>query len=293
MNDHILRATFANDSGRIFVANTRETVNKAFEYHKTSPVMTAALGRTLTGAAIMGSMLKSDDDLLTVSIKGDGPGAGLTVTANNRVQVKGYPYNPVVDIPLKPNGKLDVSGALGYGTMTVIKDLGLKEPYVGQIPLVSGEIAEDLTYYFAKSEQVPSAVALGVLVDRDYTVKQSGGFIIQMLPSASDEIISELEEKMGKIKSITRMLDEGMDSEQILNELVGDMQPKLLDRIPVEFYCNCDRERVEKALVSVGRSELEDILEKDGQATLHCHFCNKDYHFDKNDIKAILDRSQK
>ena len=293
MNDHILRATFANDSGRIFVANTRETVNKAFEYHKTSPVMTAALGRTLTGAAIMGSMLKSDDDLLTVSIKGDGPGAGLTVTANNRVQVKGYPYNPVVDIPLKPNGKLDVSGALGYGTMTVIKDLGLKEPYVGQIPLVSGEIAEDLTYYFAKSEQVPSAVALGVLVDRDYTVKQSGGFIIQMLPSASDEIISELEEKMGKIKSITRMLDEGMDSEQILNELVGDMQPKLLDRIPVEFYCNCDRERVEKAIVSVGRSELEDILEKDGQATLHCHFCNKDYHFDKNDIKAILDRSQK
>ena len=293
MNDHILRATFANDSGRIFVANTRETVNKAFEYHKTSPVMTAALGRTLTGAAIMGSMLKSDDDLLTVSIKGDGPGAGLTVTANNRVQVKGYPYNPVVDIPLKPNGKLDVSGALGYGTMTVIKDLGLKEPYVGQIPLVSGEIAEDLTYYFAKSEPVPSAVALGVLVDRDYTVKQSGGFIIQMLPSASDEIISELEEKMGKIKSITRMLDEGMDSEQILNELVGDMQPKLLDRIPVEFYCNCDRERVEKAIVSVGRSELEDILEKDGQATLHCHFCNKDYHFDKNDIKAILDRSQK
>ncbi len=293
MNDHILRATFANDSGRIFVANTRETVNKAFEYHKTSPVMTAALGRTLTGAAIMGSMLKSDDDLLTVSIKGDGPGAGLTVTANNRVQVKGYPYNPVVDIPLKPNGKLDVSGALGYGTMTVIKDLGLKEPYVGQIPLVSGEIAEDLTYYFAKSEQVPSAVALGVLVDRDYTVKQSGGFIIQMLPSASDEIISELEEKMGKIKSITRMLDEGMDSEQILNELVGDMQPKLLDRIPVEFYCNCDRERVEKALVSVGRSELEDILEKDGQATLHCHFCNKDYHFDENDIKAILDRPQK
>ena len=196
MNDYILRATFAGDSGRIFVANTKETVNKAFEYHKTSPVMTAALGRTLTGAAIMGSMLKSDDDLLTISIKGDGPGAGITVTANNRVQVKGYPFNPVVDIPLKSNGKLDVSGALGYGTMTVIKDLGLKDPYVGQIPLVSGEIAEDLTYYFAKSEQVPSAVSLGVLVDRDYTVKQSGGFIVQMLPSADDEVISKLEEKM-------------------------------------------------------------------------------------------------
>ncbi len=293
MNDYILRATFAGDSGRIFVANTKETVNKAFEYHKTSPVMTAALGRTLTGAAIMGSMLKSDDDLLTISIKGDGPGAGITVTANNRVQVKGYPFNPVVDIPLKSNGKLDVSGALGYGTMTVIKDLGLKDPYVGQIPLVSGEIAEDLTYYFAKSEQVPSAVSLGVLVDRDYTVKQSGGFIVQMLPSADDEVISKLEEKMKNIKSITKMLDEGMDCEQILNEVVGDMQPKIYEKIPVEYYCNCTRERVEKALISIGRDELTDILEKDKQATLHCHFCNKDYHFYENDIRDILNRSAK
>ncbi len=290
MKDYILRATFANDSGRIFVADTKETVNQAFEYHKTSPVMTAALGRTLTGAAIMGSMLKSDDDLLTVTIKGDGPGAGLTVTANNKVQVKGYTYNPAVDIPLKPNGKLDVAGALGFGTMTIIKDLGLKEPYVGQIPLVSGEIAEDLTYYFAKSEQVPSAVSLGVLVDRDYTVKQSGGFIIQLLPSADEEVISKLEEKMKTIKSVTQMLEEGMDCEQILNETVGDMEPKILDRIPVEYYCNCDRERVEKALISVGRKELEDILATDKQATLHCHFCNKDYHFSEEDIKNILER---
>ena len=290
MKDYILRATFANDSGRIFVADTKETVNQAFEYHKTSPVMTAALGRTLTGAAIMGSMLKSDDDLLTVTIKGDGPGAGLTVTANNKVQVKGYTYNPVVDIPLKQNGKLDVAGALGFGTMTIIKDLGLKEPYVGQIPLVSGEIAEDLTYYFAKSEQVPSAVSLGVLVDRDYTVKQSGGFIIQLLPSADEEVISKLEEKMKTIKSVTQMLEEGMDCEQILNETVGDMEPKILDRIPVEYYCNCDRERVEKALISVGRKELEDILATDKQATLHCHFCNKDYHFSEEDIKNILKR---
>ena len=288
MNDYILRATFADDSGRIFVANTKDTVNKAFEYHKTSPVVTAALGRTLTGAAIMGSMLKSEDDLLTVTVKGDGPAGGLTVTADNRVNVKGYAYNPVVDIPLKPNGKLDVSGALGYGTMTVIKDLGLKEPYVGQIPLVSGEIAEDLTYYFAKSEQVPSAVALGVLVDRDYTVKQSGGFVVQMLPSADDSVITKLEEKMSSIRSITQMLDAGMGCEEILNEVVGDMQPKILDRIPVNFYCNCTRERVEKALISVGRKELEDILANEKQATLHCHFCNKDYHFDENDIRAIL-----
>lgn len=290
MNDHILRGTFGNDSGRIFIANTKNTVNRAFEYHKTSPVMTAALGRALTGAAIMGSMLKSEKDLLTLTIKGDGPGAGLTVTADNRVNVKGYPYNPMVDIPLKPNGKLDVSGALGYGTLTVIKDLGLKEPYVGQIPLVSGEIAEDLTYYFAKSEQVPSAVALGVLVDRDYTVKQAGGFVIQMLPSADEEIVSALEEKMRSIESVTAMLEKGMDCEAMLEAIVGDMQPKIMDSIPVDYYCNCTRERVEKALVSIGRSELEDIINTDKQATLHCHFCCKDYVFDENDLRTILDR---
>lgn len=288
MNDCILRGTFGNDSGRIFVADTKSTVNTAFQYHKTSPVMTAALGRALTGAAMMASMLKGEDDLLTVTVKGDGAGGGLTVTADNRVRVKGYVFNPVVDIPLKENGKLDVSGALGYGTMTVIKDMGLKEPYVGQIPLVSGEIAEDLTYYFAKSEQVPSAVALGVLVDRDYTVKQSGGFIIQLLPNAPEEIITALEEKLRTLPSITQMLEKGMSCEDILNAAVGDMQPKIMDKIPVEYYCNCDRHRVEKALISVGRAELEDILKTDGQATLHCHFCNKDYKFDENDIRKIL-----
>ncbi len=288
MNDHILRATFGDDSGRIFVADTKNTVNRAFEYHKTSPVMTAALGRTLTGAAIMGSMLKNDGDLMTVTIKGDGPARGLTVTADSHARVKGYAYEPYVDIPLKPNGKLDVAGALGHGTMTVIKDMGLKEPYIGQIPLVSGEIAEDLTYYFAKSEQIPSAVALGVLVDRDYTVKQSGGFIIQLMPSAPDEIADRLEEKLRTLKSVTSMLESGMNCEDILNETVGDMQPKITDIIPVEYYCGCSRERVEKALISTGRAEIENILEEDGEATLHCHFCNKDYHFDENDLRRIL-----
>ncbi len=289
-NDIILRGTFGNNSGRIFVANTHDTVNQAFEYHKTTPVMTAALGRTLTGAAMMGSMLKGENDLLTITVKGDGPGAGLTVTADSKARVKGYVYNPTADMPLKPNGKLDVAGALGFGNMTVIKDLGLKEPYVGQIPLVSGEIAEDLTYYFAKSEQVPSAVALGVLVDRDYTVKQSGGFIIQMLPNAEDEMIDALEEKMRTLPSITQMLEKGMSCEDIMNETVGSFDPVIMDKIPVEYYCNCNRERVEKALVSVGREELEDILKKDKQATLHCHFCNKDYLFSEDDIRNILNR---
>lgn len=287
--DYILRGTIGA-SARIFIANTKETVQKAFELHHTSPVMSAALGRSLTAAAMMGCMLKSDGDLLTITIKGDGQGGGLTVTADSKARVKGYVYNPVVDIPLKENGKLDVQGALGYGSMTIIKDMGLKEPYVGQIPLVSGEIAEDLTYYFAKSEQTPSAVALGVLVDRDYSIKQAGGFIIQMLPNAEEEVISALEEKLSTTESVTTMLEKGMSCEDIFELIAQGMEHNTLDKIPVEFYCNCSKERVEKALISAGKSELKAILEEDGQATLHCHFCNKDYVFNSDELKELIDR---
>lgn len=286
--DHILRASAGNGAMRIFVADIRQTAQTSFELHKTSPVMSAAMGRALTAAAIMGSMLKSDDDLVSIQIKGDGPGAGLTVTSDSKSHVKGYPYNAMVDIPLKPNGKLDVQGALGYGTLTVIKDMGLKEPYVGQIPLVSGEIAEDLTYYFAKSEQTPSAVALGVLVDRDYSIKQSGGFIIQMMPDADDEIVAKLEEKLANIDSITAMLDKGMSTEDILNAIAGEFKPQILDTVSVSYHCNCTRERVEKALISLGKKELAKIIEEDGKASLHCHFCNKDYEFNKDELTAIL-----
>lgn len=287
--DYILRGTIGA-SARIFIANTKETVQKAFELHHTSPVMSAALGRSLTAAAMMGCMLKSDGDLLTITIKGDGQGGGLTVTADSKARVKGYVYNPVVDIPLKENGKLDVQGALGYGSMTIIKDMGLKEPYVGQIPLVSGEIAEDLTYYFAKSEQTPSAVALGVLVDRDYSIKQAGGFIIQMLPNAQEEVISALEEKLARLSPVTTMLEEGMSCEEIFDLIAENLEHNVLDKIPVEFYCNCSKERVEKALISAGKSELTSILEEDGQATLHCHFCNKDYIFDAEELKSLIER---
>lgn len=287
--DYILRGTIGA-SARIFIANTKETVQKAFELHHTSPVMSAALGRSLTAAAMMGCMLKSDGDLLTITIKGDGQGGGLTVTADSKARVKGYVYNPVVDIPLKENGKLDVQGALGYGSMTIIKDMGLKEPYVGQIPLVSGEIAEDLTYYFAKSEQTPSAVALGVLVDRDYSIKQAGGFIIQMLPNAQEEVISALEEKLARLSPVTTMLEEGMSCEEIFDLIAENLEHNVLDKIPVEFYCNCSKERVEKALISAGKSELTSILEEDGQATLHCHFCNKDYIFDAEELKNLIER---
>ncbi len=285
--DYIIRATAGNGSVRAFATKTKETVNTAFLTHKTSPVMTAALGRTLTAGALMGCMLKDDKDILTITIKGDGPGGGVVVTANNKVEVKGYCLNNIVDIPLKPNGKLDVSGAIGNGSLTVIKDLGLKEPYVGQIPLVSGEIAEDLTYYFATSEQVPSAVALGVLVDRDYTVKQAGGFVIQVMPDADDETVSAIEEKMSKIKSVTAMFELGMEPEDILEEILGEFDLNILDKTEVKFYCNCSRQRVEKALLSIGKAELDDIIKTDKKATLHCHFCNKDYEFDEEYLKNL------
>ena len=250
--------------------------------------MSAALGRALTAVSIMGSMLKSDDDLVTIKIKGDGPGKGLIVTGDSKARVKGYPFNPMVDIPLKPNGKLDVQNALGEGSLTVIKDMGLREPYVGQIPLVSGEIAEDLTYYFAKSEQTPSAVSLGVLVDRDYSIKQAGGFIIQVMPNADENIINSLETKLATIKPFTTLLEEGNTIEDILNILLGDFGVNILDKIPVKFYCNCSKERVEKALISIGKDELETIIKEDKKATLHCHFCNKDYEFNENDLKTLL-----
>ncbi len=291
--DYILRATAGDGSVRVFIANTKETVQQAFLHHKTSPVMSAALGRALTAVSIMGIMLKSDDDLVTIKINGNGLGKGLVVTGDNKGRVKGYPLNPVVDIPLKPNGKLDVQNALGEGSLTVIKDMGLKEPYVGQIPLVSGEIAEDLTYYFAKSEQTPSAVSLGVLVDRDYSIKQAGGFIIQVMPDADEDIINSLENKLATIKPFTTLLEEGNTIEDILNILLGDFGVNILDKIPVKFYCNCSRERVEKALISIGKHELETIIKEDQKATLHCHFCNKDYDFNEDDLKTLLNECTK
>lgn len=291
--DYILRATAGDGSVRVFIANTKETVQQAFLHHKTSPVMSAALGRALTAVSIMGSMLKADDDLVTIRINGDGPGKGLIVTGDSKARVKGYPFNPIVDIPLKPNGKLDVQGALGEGSLTIIKDMGLKEPYVGQIPLVSGEIAEDLTYYFAKSEQTPSAVSLGVLVDIDYSIKQAGGFIIQVMPNADENIISSLENKLATMKSFTTLLEEGNTIENILDMLLGEFGVNILDKIPVEFYCNCSKKKVEKALISIGKEELQNIIEEDKKATLHCHFCNKDYEFNEQDLVNLLNECTK
>ena len=288
MGDYIIRATAANDSIRAFAATTRETVQKARELHNTTPVASAALGRLLTAGAMMGIMLKGEKDLVTIQIKGDGPLEGEIVTADSKGRVKGYVFNPNVDIPPKSPTKLDVGGAVGKGFLTVIKDLGLKEPYVGKTELVSGEIAEDLTYYYAKSEQVASAISLGVLVDTDTNIKQAGGFIIQVMPGITEEILSRLESRINVVPYITELLSMGDTPESILNLILGDMDLQIIGKVPTEYYCGCSRERVEKALLAIGKDDLKKILEEDKKAELSCHFCNKVYNFDENDLKRLL-----
>ncbi|MBQ3665001.1 MAG: Hsp33 family molecular chaperone HslO [Lachnospiraceae bacterium] len=288
MNDYIVRATAAGQQIRVFAATTREMVEHAREIHNTSPVATAALGRLLTGAAMMGLMMKGEKDILTVMMKGDGPINGVTVTADSHANVKGYVGNPEIVIPPNYLGKLDVGGAIGYGTMTVIKDLGMKEPYVSQVALTTSEVAEDLTYYFASSEQVPSAVALGVLMEKNNTVKQAGGFIIQLMPFADDKIVSILEEKIAKITSVTDLLEKGMTPEDIINEILGEFGVEFNEKVPTGFQCNCSKERVEKVLLSLGRKELQDMIHDGEDIELNCHFCNSSYRFSIDEIKNLI-----
>lgn len=292
MNDYVVRAIAGGGSIRAFAASTKELVQTARELHHTSPVASAALGRMLTAAAMMGTMFKGDKDLVTLQIRGLGPIKGIVVSGDSKGRVKGYVFHPQVDIPSKYPGKLDVSGAIGQGYMSVIKDIGLKEPYAGRIQLVSGEIAEDLTYYFAQSEQTPSAVGLGVLVDRDTSIKQAGGFIIQLLPDASESVVSQLEEKLNTIPYITNLLEDGSSPEDILETILGDMDLKIMDKVPTEFYCNCSKERVEKALISMGKEELEKIVTEDKKANLHCHFCSKEYNFSEHELKELLQQAK-
>lgn len=288
MGDYIIRATAADNSIRAFAATTRETVEYARKCHNTSPVATAALGRLLTAGGMMGSMMKGEKDLLTLQIKGTGAIGGITVTADSAGNVKGYVDEPLVLIPANQAGKLDVSGAIGAGKLTVIRDIGMKEPYIGQIDLVSGEIAEDLAYYYAVSEQVPSSVALGVLMSRDNTVKQAGGFVIQLMPETPDSVIDELEARLKDIRPVTAMLEQGMTPEDILSETLGCFGLNIMDKMQVGFHCNCSRKRVEKALISVGRSELEDMVNDGKPIEMNCHFCNESYIYDLNELKELL-----
>lgn len=291
MNDYMIRATAADGQIRAFAATTRDMVENAKNAHNTSPVATAALGRLMTAAAMMGVDLKGEKDLLTLRIEGSGPLGGLLVTANGHGDVKGYAFNPDVMLPPNAQGKLDVGGSLDLGVLSVIKDIGLKEPYVGQTQLVTGEIAEDLTYYFATSEQVPSSVALGVLMNKDNTVRQAGGFIIQLLPGASDEIIDKLEAKLSGISSITALLNAGKTLEEILTDILGEFGLEILSKMPVQFRCDCDRSRVEKAIISIGKKEIQDMINEGREIEVNCQFCNKHYKFSVDELEDMLKRA--
>ncbi|MDE6365367.1 MAG: Hsp33 family molecular chaperone HslO [Lachnospiraceae bacterium] len=288
MKDYIVRATAANAQIRAFAMTSRALVEEARRIHDLSPVITAALGRLLTAGAMMGSMLKAETDVLTMQIHCDGPVRGLAVTADAKANVKGTALEPQVMLPPNALGKLDVGGAVGNGILSVIKDMGLKEPYVGQTQLQTGEIAEDLTYYFATSEQVPSAVGLGVLMEKNNTVRQAGGFIIQLMPFAEDETINALEEKLKAMDSVTNILDAGNTPEQLLELLLGDLGLEMNDTIPAQYYCDCTRERVERAIISIGKKAIQEMIDDGKQVEVRCQFCDKIYNFEIEDLEKML-----
>jgi len=288
MSDYIVRAMAANSQIRAFAATTKELTEEARQIHNTSPVATAALGRLLCAGVMMGATMKGEKDLTTLTIKGDGPLGGLTVTADSKGGVKGYVNNPSFVNPANFYGKFDVGGAIGYGTLTVIKDIGLKEPYSGQVGLMTGEIAEDLTYYFATSEQVPTSVGLGVLMNKENTVRQAGGFIIQLMPFADDEVIDKLETRINSISSVTSMLDEGMSPEDILEHILGDMGLEITDKAPVQYSCNCSKERVRKAIISIGKKDIQEMIDDNKPIEVNCHFCNTSYEFSVDELKSML-----
>lgn len=288
MKDYIVRGTAANDQIRFFAAYTKEVVETARQKHNTSPVVTAALGRLLTAGAMMGSMCKNDSDVLTLQIQCSGPIGGLTVTADSKANVKGYAIHPDVMLPPSKEGKLDVGKALDLGVLTVIKDIGLKEPYSGQTHLVSGEIAEDLTYYFATSEQIPTSVALGVLMNKDNTVRHAGGFIIQLMPFAEEETISVLEKKIAEFKSVTSCLDKGHTPEEMMESLLGDFGMKIYGTMPTQFHCNCSKEHVAKAVISVGKKEIQAMIDDGEEIEVNCHFCNTNYNYTVDELKEML-----
>lgn len=277
---------------RAFAATTGNLVEEARRRHNTSPVATAALGRLLTAGAMMGSMMKNDTDVLTLQIKGDGPLGGITVTADAKANVKGFVENPDAMLPPK-NGKLDVGGAVGIGFLNVIKDMGMKEPYVGQTILQTSEIAEDLTYYFATSEQVPSSVGLGVLMNKDNTVHCAGGFIVQVMPFVTDEVLSRLEENIQKISSVTQMLDDGHTPEQMLERVLEGLDIEITDTIPANFSCNCSHERIEKAIISIGKKDIQSMIDEGKEVEVKCHFCNTAYKFSVEELKEILKHAKR
>lgn len=286
--DYIVRASLANDSVRAFAISSTHLVAEARERHRTLPVVTAALGRLLSAGAIMGSMMKGDKDIVTISLKGDGPAGYITVTADSHGHVKGFPGNPNVDIPRKYAGKLDVGAAVGRGLLTVSYDLGLKEPYSGQVEIQTGEVAEDLAYYFTVSEQLPSAVGLGVMVDTDSSVKHAGGFIVQLLPDAPEDVIELLEKKLANLEPVTTMMEQRMTPEEMLLHIFEGVDIEFTERHDVKFYCDCSKEKVKRALAAISDKDLQDIVNDDEDIEVKCFFCNTAYKFSIADIKDIL-----
>lgn len=293
MADYMVRAVAADAQIRAFAVSAKDLTEQARAAHNTSPVVTAALGRLMTGALMMGAMLKGEKDILTLQIRGDGPVRGLTVTADGAGHVKGFADVPQAMMPPNSVGKLDVGGVIGKGVLHVMKDMGLKEPYASTVDLQTGEIGDDLTYYFAASEQTPSVVALGVLMNRDNTVRQAGGFILQLMPFASEELIDRLEQKLLRLQTVTTMLEEGNTPEKILEIVLGEFGLEMTDRMPVAFACDCSRERVEKVLLSLGEKELRELIDEGKEVELHCHFCNKGYAFSVEELETLMEEGQK
>ncbi len=287
--DYLIRATAADEKVRAFAIRSTEMAATARETHKTLPVVTAALGRLLSAGAMMGSMMKGENDKLTLQMKGDGPIGMMTVTADSHGNIKGFPANPAVDIPRKYAGKLDVGAAVGKGILTVIMDLGLREPYNGQVEIQTGEIGDDLAYYFTVSEQTPSAVGLGVMVDTDSSVKHSGGFIIQLMPDADEETVAAIESKVSGAPSVTSMMEDGMSPEDILEYYLGDLDLKINETEPVRFYCDCSKEKVARSLATISRKDLEEIINDGEEIEVKCYFCNSAYKFGIDELNEIME----
>ena len=293
MNDYIIRATAANETVRAFAIRSTQLTAEAREIHHTLPVVTAALGRLLSAGAMMGSMMKGEKDKLTIMMKGDGPIGQMTVTVDSHGNVKGFPANPAVDIPRKYAGKLDVGGAVGHGLLTVSMDLGLKEPYNGSVEIQTGEIGDDLAYYYTVSEQTPSAVGLGVMVDTDSSVKHAGGFIIQIMPDADEETISTIEKAVSQSQPVTTMMEEGMTPEDILEYLLGTLNLKIAEKLPVRYHCGCSKEKVADALATISTQDLRDIINDGEEIEVKCYFCNSAYKYSIDELEAIMKSREK
>lgn len=288
MGDYLIRSTAFDGKVRAYAIESTDTVGEATRRQDTYATASAALGRTLTVSAMMGAMLKGEDQI-TVKVEGGGPIGGIIADANAHGDVRAYLTNPHVDFDLNNNGKLDVARAVGTsGTLSVVKDVGLKDYFTGEVPMATGEISEDFTYYFANSEQVPSAVGAGVLVNPDLSIKAAGGFIIQMMPGADDETISKIEENINSLPSISTLIDQGHTPEQILEKLLHGGEIKILSNTPVQFKCRCSRERLENALKGLGDDELQKMIDEDHGAEATCHFCNEQYHFTEDELRALL-----